>query len=99
MFHVSEKGRGEGEKRGKKRTQLQRAARAAVAASKTSTALGHIFCFPPQALVFSKSSVKKRVVPHLLPVLLQGRHRGEIPSVMDELEFLENTVIRQHIHF
>lgn len=34
----------------------------------------------------------------LLPVLLKGWHRGEITSVVDELKFLENTVIRQHIH-
>lgn len=40
----------------------------------------------------------KRITSDLLPVLLQGRHRGEITSVMNELEFLENTVIRQHIH-
>ena len=37
-------------------------------------------------------------VSHLLPVFLQGRHRREIASVVDELKFLKNTVIRQHVH-
>lgn len=40
----------------------------------------------------------KRIVSDLLPVLLQGRHRREITGIVDELEFLEDTVIRQHIH-
>lgn len=46
----------------------------------------------------SRKRREKRIVSDLLPVLLQGRHRREITSVVDELEFLENTVIRQHIH-
>lgn len=45
-----------------------------------------------------RKRTEKRIISDLLPVLLQGRHRREITSVMDELEFLEDTVIRQHIH-
>ncbi|KAF0026729.1 hypothetical protein F2P81_021466 [Scophthalmus maximus] len=55
--------------------------------------LGH----PPPRL-YRKKRREKRIAADLLPVLLQGRHRGEITRVVDELEFLENTVIRQHIH-
>lgn len=35
---------------------------------------------------------------YLLPVLLQRRHGGEVAGVVDELKFLEDTVVRQDVH-
>lgn len=42
--------------------------------------------------------VVTRKLSHLLPVLLQRRHRREVARVVHQLKFLKNTVIRQHVH-
>lgn len=45
-----------------------------------------------------KEAIDESSGTYLLPVLLQGRHGGEVAGVVDELEFLEDPVVRQDIH-
>lgn len=58
----------------------------------------HVRTYSLTLFVSARDKLNKRANSHLLPVLLQRRHRGEVARVVHQLKFLKNTVIRQHVH-
>lgn len=58
----------------------------------------HVRTYSLTLFISARDKLNKRANSHLLPVLLQRRHRGEVARVVHQLKFLKNTVIRQHVH-